>query len=46
MKAWIIDYLPKRADVVGRGDMLQKLERYVTSPGYGLDREFRELEEE
>ena len=22
---------------------LQKLERYVTSPGYGLDREFRKL---
>jgi phage shock protein C len=25
---------------------LQKLERYVTSPGYGLDHEFRKLEEE
>jgi phage shock protein C len=24
---------------------LQRMERYVTSPGFGLDREFRELED-
>lgn len=25
---------------------MQRMERYVTSPGFGLDREFRELEQE